>query len=181
MQSAGNHVIPGSGRRRLRKNWRLYLEVSPLVQESPRCLLKLVAQDQVLLQLGPTQIQIAVFEPELLGGQLFAFTAGDRNRRRFSWPDDLEIARSYLNIARLHLGVAHLGWTRGNFTFDHHYCLEAELAGPLDDIRRGPFRIEGHLQQTRSIPEVEEDYAAQISGSMYPAAESDFGANVGRS
>jgi len=181
MQSARNDVIARSGRRRLRKNWRLYLEVPSIVEKSARRLLKLVSEYQVFLQLGPTQIQIAVFEPELFGGQLFAFAAGDWNRRRFGWPNYLEIARSYLDVASLHLGVAHLGWTRGNVTFDHYHRLEAEPARPLDDIRRSPFRIEGHLQQTRSIAEIEEDYAAQISGSMYPTAESDFGADVRRS
>ena len=41
-------------------------------------------------------------------------------------------------------------------------------------------RIEGDLDQSIAVAEVDEDEAAEIPGTMHPAAEADLGAGMGR-
>ena len=56
-----------------------------------------------------------------------------------------------------------------------------KLAGTLDYVRRRPLGVERHFHKPTPIALIEEHYAAQVAGSMYPAAEFDFDASVGRS
>jgi hypothetical protein len=122
-----------------------------------------------------------MLETQLLSGELFPSSPRHRNRWRLRGADDLEIARPHLDLAGLHLRVSHLGRTRGDFTFEGNYCLQTELAGALDYIAGCPVRIEGHLNESSAIAQVEENDSAEIPRTVDPAAESDFGADVRRS
>src|SRR4030088_948828 len=135
-------------------------------------------QNEILLQIKATKIQVAVLKPQLFGRKLLTLAAGNGNRRRFSRTHNPEIASPHLDVACLHLGVAHLGRTRGNFTLDQDDSLEPQLPGPLDGVHRGPLRIEGDLDQACAITKVKENDPAQISDAVDPATEFDFGAGV---
>jgi hypothetical protein len=135
-------------------------------------------QNKILLEIRATKIEVTVFQPQFLGGELLPFAASDRDRRGFRGANDVEIASPYLHLACLHLGVAHLGRTRGEIALDQDHCLETEFPGALDDVMRGPLRIEGHLNEAGTIPEIEENDPAKISDAVDPATEFDFGAGV---
>jgi hypothetical protein len=122
-----------------------------------------------------------MLETQLLGRKFFSSASGNWNRGRISGPDDPEVARSDLDLARLHLRVAHFHRTRHDFAFDRNHCLEAEPTGSLNYVGRRRLRVEGHLDQASTITKIEKNDSAEISRAVYPAAEFDFGTDVGRS
>src|SRR5207244_8804130 len=121
-------------RRRLGENRRLDLEIPALIEKSTRRLLESVPQNEVLLQLGATQIEIAMLQPQLFGGKLLTLSARNWNGGRLRRPDDLELASPYFDISGLHLLVAHLERPSGNFTFDRDYGLRTVIPRPLQNI-----------------------------------------------
>ena len=55
---------------------------------------------QVLLQLRAAQVEDAVLQPQLLGGELLALAASDRDRRRHRWPDHTNRRAAHFDIAQ---------------------------------------------------------------------------------
>ena len=157
------------------------LQESTVVEKATSGLLQPMPQDKIFLQLGPAQVEIAMLETELFCRKLLSFAARDRDCRRDRWPNDLKIASLYLDVAGLHFRIPHLRRARGDFAVDGDDGFESELAGALDYVRRRPLGVEGHLYKPPPIAQIEEDYTAQVAGSMYPPAEFDFDASVGRS
>src|SRR5258708_35139548 len=83
MHAARHQIIARALGRWLRENWCLDLEKTALVEVSTRGLLKTMAKHEVLLELGPAQIEMSVTEPELFRRQLFALSPRVWNRRCF--------------------------------------------------------------------------------------------------
>jgi len=79
---------------------RLDLEESEVGERFPRPLQQPVPQDEVRLHLRTPQVQMAVLEPQLLGGQLLTLAPGHGNRGRHSPPDHREFGRAHLHVAR---------------------------------------------------------------------------------
>jgi hypothetical protein len=178
MYPARNDIIARSRRRRLRKNRRLDLEVAALVEEAAGGLLQLMTQNEILLEVAPSKVEISVLESQLLGGKFLPPSARHWDRGRLSRPDNPEIARSHFDVARFHLCVAHFGRTSGNFAFERDYSLEAKLARALEYIGRRPFWIERHLNESSAVAKIEEDNSAKVSRSVHPTTEPDCGADV---
>ncbi|OLD51172.1 MAG: hypothetical protein AUI63_01040 [Gemmatimonadetes bacterium 13_1_40CM_2_60_3] len=122
-----------------------------------------------------------MLEPQLFRGKFLSLPARNRNRGSLRRPNNLEIARSDFDVACLHLRVRHLRRTRGNVPIDRNNGLETKLAGALDHCSRCPLWVERNLNQPGPVTKIEENDPAQVSSAVYPAAEFDFGPDVGRS
>src|SRR3954467_7607577 len=103
-----------------------------------------------------------MLESQLLSWKLLAPAARDRNRRRVSRADDPEIGGPHLDLPGFHLRIAHLCRSGRDLTLDGHNGLESESRRAIDHICGRPLRIEGHLNQARSVPKVEENDSAEV-------------------
>ena len=182
MHAARHEVVARAFGRRLREDRRLDLEEAALVEEASRRLLKAVAQNQILLQLGATQVEIPMLETQLLGGELLSPSARDRNRRRLGGSDDPEIAAPSL---RRRPSPSPRFASRADARRPRLRSITTvsrpSLPRALDDVGRRPARIERDLHDAGAIAEVEKNESAEVSRAVHPAAESDFGADVGGS
>src|SRR6476660_7116419 len=118
MNSARHDVVARSLRCRLRQHRSFDLEKAALIEESTRRLLKLVPEDEIILQIAAAQIEVSVLEPQLLGGKFLPPPPRNWNRRRLSRPYDLEITGLHFDLAGFHLRVPHLRGTRRDIAFD---------------------------------------------------------------
>ena len=115
----GRHEIVSSALgRRLGEDRRLDLEEVEIAQCLPGALQQPMAQHEIPLQLGAAEIEMTVFEPQLLGGKLFSFSARHRDRGRFGGPDDRERGGVDFDVSRDEVGVAHRRRPSGDFALD---------------------------------------------------------------
>ena len=80
-----------------------------------------MAQQEIRLQLGTPQIQMAIFEPQLLGWQLFALVAVNRDGRWFGWSDDSECRPVNFHLACRQLRIFPVSGTSSHVPLDYHH------------------------------------------------------------
>ncbi len=127
MNPARHDVIARAGWSRLAEDRRLDLEITARIQEAPCDLRETMTHDQIRLQLRSAQIEVPVFEPQLLGGELLALAKRDGNCRRFRLRQNCEHRRLHLDVAASHLGIPHLRRTQTDFprNFDNRLLAES--------------------------------------------------------
>jgi hypothetical protein len=181
MHPARYDVIAGAFRSWFGENRRFDLEKSAFVEEATGRLLQPMPKDDVVLELGPAKIEVSVFQAQLLCRQLLSTTARYWDRRSFGWAHDFYARRAKLDVTSLHLGISHLGGSLGDFTVDDDDGFQSESSRAIDCVSRRPFGVERDLNEPGAVAKVDEHNAAEISGSMNPAAELDLRADVGGS
>src|SRR5215467_57102 len=112
MHATRHEIIACAFGRRLRQDRRLDLEKSALTQNAPRHLHQAMSENDVLLELRATQIQIAMAQAKLLRGQRLSSRSRYRDRRSGGRPHDFEALRADFDVPGRKLGVAHLCWAR---------------------------------------------------------------------
>jgi hypothetical protein len=132
-----------------------------------------VAQNDVVLKLGASQIEKAVTESELLRREIFISRASNWNRRRRCRSDNLQRTRADLNVARGKLRISHRRRTLDDLAFDEDDCLRSQCSGRVTHVRRTGSRIERDLHDAASISQIDERESAQVAASVHPAAKSN--------
>jgi len=130
-----------------------------------------MAQNQLLLKLGTPQIEMAILEAELLGGQLFTLAARDRNRRRFRRSHDAQRCGVHLDITSRELGVAHGRRTGDDLALDEQDGLGPHRLRAGHEIGRGPGRPDCDLYQSVAIAEIEKDDSSEVAAAVDPAPQ----------
>src|SRR5688500_6534196 len=156
MPPARYDVIARTFWRRLGQNRGFDLQEATLVEETARRLLQPVAQDDVVLELRPAEVEVPMLEPQLFGGELFSTAARDGNRRSLSRPDDLDADRAQLDIARLHLRVSHLRRSLCDFAFDDDDGFQSKSPCTIDCGIRRPLGVEGDRVQSGAFESMDE-------------------------
>ncbi len=125
-------------------------------------------EQEVLLQLGAAQVQVAVAQTQVLARQLLVGAAVDGDRERLG---TLRAPSSPPPAPRSHRRAARGShWIRAKDAPLHlHHVLRAQLARLLQDRRRRPLRVEGDLHQAAAVAEVQEDEAAEIAAAVHPS------------
>ena len=113
MYSAGNKIISSAFRRALAEHRCLDFEEAALVEVIANRLCQLVPQDHRLLQLRPSQVDVAVLQPQLFIRQ--------RRRARFKWwhsrlIEEFQLCRLDLDFARLVFRILKPFPARRNFS-----------------------------------------------------------------
>src|SRR5688572_18451830 len=116
MHSARHDVIAGTLRRWFRQDRCFDLEKAALVEEATCRLLQPMTKDDVVLQLRAPEIEVSVFQTQLLSGELFSAAARDWNCWSFCRPDDLHARPAKLDMTGFHLRISHLGGSFGDLT-----------------------------------------------------------------
>jgi hypothetical protein len=137
-----------------------------------------VAKNQILLQLRPAQIELAMLEPELFGGKFLALAARDWNCGSFRRSDNAKFSGPDFDITGFHFRIPHLDGACRDVTLDYDHSLETELSRSFDyRLGSGP-RIEGDLNDSGAIAQIEEDDPAEVAGPVHPSAKLDAGTDV---
>src|SRR5512144_2425918 len=100
MHATGHEIVARALGRRLREDRGLDLEESAIAEISTGRLHQPMPQNDVLLQLGSTQVEVAMPESKLLRGQILVSCASNWNRRRARGPNDRQPRRSNFHVPR---------------------------------------------------------------------------------
>jgi hypothetical protein len=133
------------------------------------------ARDQVLLQLRPPQVEVAVLEAQRLVGVELVL---DRERRGVGLREHLEVVGPDLDRPGRQVRVL-VGAARLDDAGDADAVLGAQPGRQLDQGRRRRRRIEHDLGQALAIAQVDEHAAAVIAVAADPAGQDDPAADIG--
>ena len=129
-------------------------------------------QADLALHLRPAQVEVAVFETQLLGGLR---GIGDDERRHFGRGEHLEGLGFDLDLAGRDVPVDRLAPADAPAHADDE--LVAQLLGLFHQLR--VVGAEDDLGQAGAVADVDENKMAHVAGLVDPAAEDDFAALVG--
>ena len=166
-------------RRRLREDRGLELQIPLRTQVLPRGLHQAMPEHEGVLEFLASQIEDAMPEPELFGGELPLLDRRDWEGGRHRWSHHADRRRPDLDAACRHLRIEHLRRTRRHRPLDHHHALDPDRRSRRDRLCRRPMRVERALHHPTPVPEVEEDLPPEVTRAMDPAAEHDRGPDVG--
>src|ERR1700749_2755858 len=83
-------------------------------------------------------------------------------------------------MTRLELRISHRFGARDDLALDQHDRFGSEACRRRADVGRAVLGVERHLNDARTVAQVDEGKAAEISGPMYPASEPNGLADVRR-
>src|SRR5689334_3770241 len=179
MYAARHEIVARAFRSWLGENGRLDLEKPAVAQKASRCLQQPMPQDEILLQLGTSQVQVAVTQPQLLRWKRLI----SDTRHGYCWrrgrTDQLERLGPHLDVAGGEIGVAHFSGSRDDLSLDEDDALRSKCGSQAHRFRGGVSRIERDLNEPASVSQIDEHQLAEVAFAMHPTAESDFGAGVG--
>ena len=133
-----------------------------------------MAPAQIALHLGPAQIEIAILEPNLLGGRL---AVGNLKRHRRRRTQNLERTDHDLDFAGRKLGVDGALGAANDFALHRDIKFGTRLASSFvrGRIVRG---IQHQLNDSIAVAQIDEDQAAVIASRLDPSPERDVAADV---
>ena len=124
---------------------------------------------EILLHHRPAQIQVAVFQPEILGnidGIL------NRERRSFGLVQDGQFRSHYIDLSRREIGIL------GSFRAEFHFARDGDDKFRPKSLGRlmglpGMLRCEHNLGLAVTIPQVDKHNASQITANVDPSCQGD--------
>ena len=125
------------------------------------------------MDLLAAKIEVAVFEPDLLGVVLLA---GDRHRQLGGGRLDLDVAGLDLDFARRQLGVHRLGAARDDRAGDGDHRFDAERFEQREHRASGG---RDDLGDPVMIAKVDEQHPAVVALAVNPPRQADGLANIG--
>jgi hypothetical protein len=128
------------------------------------------------LERGPTQIEIAVLQAQVLARQLLAGKLGDREGRSRTAVEDLHLLRLDLDVAGRQLWVVLARQAFADLPLDGQDEFGANLLGRLEQMRM--VCLEDDLGDAIAIAEVDEHLIVVAAVRVDPAVEYDRVADV---
>ena len=127
--------------------------------------------------IGPTQIEIAMLEPQLFVRQILRVGVR-RNRRREAFIQQLESGDAELDVASREARIGHAARALGDFAGDLDHVLGPKLFALVDDRLRCVGRVEYDLRHAVAVAQIDEQSAAVVAVAVDPAAERGFLADM---
>ena len=170
MYARWHHVVARSLRGRLGEDRRFDLQELELGEGAPGPLQQPVAQHEVRLHLGASQVEVTVLEPQLFSGELLTLGTGHRNRRRHGGSDDRELRRVDLDLAGRQLWVPHVPRARNDLAlqFDHRLAGQPGC-GPADVFRCA--RADRDLDDPGAVAQIDEHDPTEVAAPVHPSAQ----------
>ena len=174
MHARRHQEVARAFRRGLGQDRRLDLVETFLVEVLAQRHRDAVAQADVVLQLRPAQIEIAILQPGLLGDVLIL---GNRERRRLRLVEHAHFPGAHLDLARRQRQVHRVGRPALDLA-DHG---DDKLGPhPLDPLQQRIVALDNHLGQAVAIADVDEQQRTEIADAMHPPEEHGLLADIGR-
>src|SRR5687768_8532898 len=171
MDATGDEIVASTLRRWFGENRRLDLEEAKRVEVPTRRLHETVAQDDVPLQLGATQIEVTVSQAQLLSRQHLALATRDRNGRRHRRAHDAQGRCADFDIAGGKLRIAHALGPRNDLALDEYDSLCPERRRRVDHLLRSRARVKRDLHEAGAVAQIDEDDSAKRAPPVHPASK----------
>ena len=130
-----------------------------------------MAQHDILLHLGTTQVEVAVFEPQHL---VHVEIVLDIERRRLRLVQDAKLAADDLDLARFHLRVHGVLGTRAHVAAHRDDELRAQGLRLVERALAHLRLVINHLHIAGTVAQIDENQSAVVAAARHPAAYRDF-------
>ena len=124
----------------------------------------LASEAQVLVHAGPAQVHVAVAEPGLLVDPLVV----ELERGGAGFVQDLDGLREHLDPAGGEVGVLGALGPEAHPPLDPEHVLAPGPVGKRERLRG--VRVDDDLEESRAVPEIDEDDPAVVAAAVQPAA-----------
>ncbi len=170
MQSGWDEKLAGSFWGVFPQNGRFNFPKTVLVHEISDSLCEAMTQFQDVPHPLAPQVQIAILEPNPFVNRN---VIGDGERQRFSVVEDFQRFRVDFNFAGRQLRVLSPRRSSDNFArnFEHPFVSDFPCSG--NHFRWAKLGVKDALDDTASVPQVNEDNSAVITNPVDPSAQSD--------
>src|ERR1019366_5828522 len=135
----------------------------------------LVAKFDVVMQLWPAQVDIAILQAHLFVGQ---HGIAGRERQGLAIVQDAQLVGNHLDFAGGNVLVDRVGLAQLGVADDRHHKLGAHRSRAVVDFGPG-VGGDHNLCDPAAVAQVEEDEIAEIAPLVHPSHEHNFGAGVG--
>ena len=176
-EAARDQEVARAPRRVLDHVGGLELEEAGLGEGRPGQGRELRPEDEVALERGPPQVEVAVAQAGGLEG-VEALVVGDRQGRRIRRREELDRGALDLDGAGRE-GVVGVLAAADHLAGDRHAVLGAEATGGLVGLRV-EVGAEDDLGDAGTIAEIDEDATAAVALAMHPSEEDDLAAVIAR-
>lgn len=167
--SRGYEIVAGPFGRAASEDGRFHVDEVVLVEIVAHDLHHAVPQQQCLLYLRPAQVDVSMFEADLLGWQR---VRARLERRRLARIENLDRLHAEFNVARFELGVSHALGPHAHGAGHAGDKLGSQSAGDFEVIfaSLGPKH---DLGATISVAEVDEEDSAMVAPRIDPTGQGD--------
>ena len=173
VHAAGHQVIPGPFRRALAQHGGLDFQESVVIHIVPHQLGYFVTQDQVGLHLRTAQVQITVFQAQVFIGVDAVLNI---KRRRLGAVQHVQGMGRHFDLAGSNVGIYGLRVPFPHFAEDLDHIFAADRFRVFKALPR--IRVDHHLADTGTVPQVNKDQSAMVAAFGYPAAQSYLFAGI---
>ena len=168
VNAARNQVVPRTLRRRLGHDRRLDLEeaFADLVIANRHRDLR--AQREVVLHLGPPQIEVAILQPHLfVRNRVFRRREG----RRLRLVQQQQFVGDHFDRAGQHVRIGEALAAQPDVPLDGDDVLGASCVGLV--MRRADLLVDDHLGHAGPVAQIEKDQPAMVAPPVHPAHQND--------
>ena len=165
IHTARNEIVSGTLGGAFRQKRGFDLNKSVAVKEVACCRGDAAPQNQVSLNFGPSQIEIAELQADIFGN--IRHLVEDK-RRGFRLVHDLQFIGHHLHISGSKIRILHSLGAAADTTVDGQDEFIADSSG-FSMAVRVDIRIENDLYQSLPITKVDEDHPAVIPPAIDPA------------
>jgi len=167
---AGDEVVPGAFGGALGQEGRLHLDEPLFLEIVPRNRGGPAAQEKIFLDFGAAQIEITVFQADVLGDLVVAV---DHEGRGPGFVEDFQLQDHDLDGACFQLRIFHALGPSAYPSQDGQDVFATNPVGLLVALG-AEFRVEDNLNQTGPVPQIDENDTAVVPAAMGPSHEDDF-------
>jgi len=172
MDARRHQEVARALRRGRRQDRRLEFEEAFLLHPCPHGINDLTAGHDVLVQLLATQIEEAIFQPDLFR----VFQIAEHRQRQFGgFTQHLDVGDEHFDLAGRQVGIVGALRAMANLAVDLHHPLRTQLFRQLERLG---IRIDDALRHAVMVAQIDEQQTAVIADAMAPARQADVGVDV---
>jgi len=160
-----DQIIAGPFRCALREEGRFHLDEAVLDQIGPRFRRGLAPEQQILLDGGTPQVQVAVFQADVFGDLRLGV---EEEGGRLRLVQDLEVVDHDLDVSGFQVGVLHAFRAGPNQTPDGEHVFAPDAVRLTVDVRTD-LRVEDDLDESFAVAKIDEDDPAMIPAPVRPS------------
>ena len=173
MHAARHQEVARPFGRGLGQDWRFDFVEALLVEVFAQRDRDAMAQRQVVLELRPAQIEIAVLQPRLFRHVL---VFGNRERRRLRLVQDPHFPRAHFHFTARQRQVHRVRRAALHLAEDGDDKLRTQR---LRLVQQRRVAFDNHLRQAVAVADVEKHQRTHVADAVHPAEQDDVLANVG--
>ena len=153
VQARGHHKVASAFGRRLNQKRSFYVDKPKVIEVAAHRPVDPMAQQEVLTNGSPSDVEVAVLHAQLLAPVGFVFDGEGRGGRGI---EQDQLMHLYLNVAGSHVGILVLALHHGSAGLNHEFAVELSSLSEALGVKQ---LIKAQLRNSISVAQIDEGHA----------------------